>query len=573
MWRINKIVISNFKLFHNSFSLNVGGKNLLLYGENGSGKSSIYWSFYTFFQSCFKMPIADDAQKYFLSNKKENLRNKFSNDNESSGIVVEFINIDDGRKISYTDSDNLCNTHMNGDNFVLSTAYASDFLNYKYLSSIFDFKNSKEPELFQLFQEDVFPSLIINNDPQIIYINGTQANQLNTADYWWKYIKKSIKKLPRGVNHKYTLKTSQEFYNLDKLRKAFDEKIENFLILIETKTNQKLVNDFHIDAKIKIEYKKSQLNKLENSTEESGNLEILDPCIFISASINHIGINNSNSKVIHPRSFFNEAKLTCISIALRLSIAEEGYHPIEDDGVSALFIDDLLIGLDMSARLPVIDIMLKLSSKYQMFIFTHDSRFFHLVKERISAFGEKEHWSWREIYLIENDKTVEPEPLLLENERPFDKAKAYLKKCDYSAAANALRRQCEEELLRILPYNETHEIDSTQCHPTHKINLASMINKLNQMYTRLHIPYSTKKLNLYRELLLNPLSHYDVRTDIYRKEIVDVIQEIEKLIRIEVKIIVPYQNCNSSNLYKIEIQNDVQSEFIEFYFLSPLEKL
>lgn len=44
-WRINNIRIKNFKFFKDEFVLNVNGKHLLLYGENGSGKSSIYWSF------------------------------------------------------------------------------------------------------------------------------------------------------------------------------------------------------------------------------------------------------------------------------------------------------------------------------------------------------------------------------------------------------------------------------------------------------------------------------------------------------------------------------------------------
>ena len=60
MQRIQSITLRNFKFFygtetefeHNKIVLNQ--KNLLLYGENGSGKSSIYWAFYTFLQSSLK---------------------------------------------------------------------------------------------------------------------------------------------------------------------------------------------------------------------------------------------------------------------------------------------------------------------------------------------------------------------------------------------------------------------------------------------------------------------------------------------------------------------------------------
>ncbi len=47
MKRINKIHINNLKFFPDSEPIKIEGKNILLYGENGSGKSSIYWALYT----------------------------------------------------------------------------------------------------------------------------------------------------------------------------------------------------------------------------------------------------------------------------------------------------------------------------------------------------------------------------------------------------------------------------------------------------------------------------------------------------------------------------------------------
>ena len=60
MQKIQSITLRNFKFFYgtedeqkqNKIELNQN--NLLLYGENGSGKSSIYWALYTFLQSCKK---------------------------------------------------------------------------------------------------------------------------------------------------------------------------------------------------------------------------------------------------------------------------------------------------------------------------------------------------------------------------------------------------------------------------------------------------------------------------------------------------------------------------------------
>jgi AAA15 family ATPase/GTPase len=47
MNRIKSIPINNFKFFPEFEPIQIGGKNILLYGENGSGKSSVYWALYT----------------------------------------------------------------------------------------------------------------------------------------------------------------------------------------------------------------------------------------------------------------------------------------------------------------------------------------------------------------------------------------------------------------------------------------------------------------------------------------------------------------------------------------------
>jgi energy-coupling factor transporter ATP-binding protein EcfA2 len=49
--RITKITLQNFRAFDEPFELDLGdGKNLLLHGENGSGKSSIYFALKRFFE-------------------------------------------------------------------------------------------------------------------------------------------------------------------------------------------------------------------------------------------------------------------------------------------------------------------------------------------------------------------------------------------------------------------------------------------------------------------------------------------------------------------------------------------
>lgn len=62
MSKISQITLSNFKFFGKEEIINIKD-HLLLYGENGSGKSSLFWGIYTLLEASFKQPIETD--KYF----------------------------------------------------------------------------------------------------------------------------------------------------------------------------------------------------------------------------------------------------------------------------------------------------------------------------------------------------------------------------------------------------------------------------------------------------------------------------------------------------------------------------
>ena len=67
MAKIKSIQLHNYKFFNEQepINLEIDGecKHLLLYGENGSGKSSIFWGLHTLFESSLKED--EDIQKYF----------------------------------------------------------------------------------------------------------------------------------------------------------------------------------------------------------------------------------------------------------------------------------------------------------------------------------------------------------------------------------------------------------------------------------------------------------------------------------------------------------------------------
>ena len=70
MIKIDKIQLNNFRFFtdeskHNTFEID--GKNMLVYGENGSGKSSLFRAFEFLAQTNIDQATFLKSKKFFIS--------------------------------------------------------------------------------------------------------------------------------------------------------------------------------------------------------------------------------------------------------------------------------------------------------------------------------------------------------------------------------------------------------------------------------------------------------------------------------------------------------------------------
>ena len=65
MSKIKSLQLNNFKFFRQSDPILLDSKHLLLYGENGSGKSSVFWGLYTLLEAAYKQP--NEVKSYFDS--------------------------------------------------------------------------------------------------------------------------------------------------------------------------------------------------------------------------------------------------------------------------------------------------------------------------------------------------------------------------------------------------------------------------------------------------------------------------------------------------------------------------
>lgn len=555
-WRINQIEVKNFKFFKNTFTLNIDRKNILLYGENGSGKSSIYWSVFTHFQAYAKEQA--EAQKYFTANHSQNLRNRFVDESEGSYIKISFHDGNSETK-SIVDSDvDYYPTNEETLRFMRGTAMSSDFLNYKILSSLFDFKNSEDNQVFSIFEKEILP--YIDFDEPYQKIDGTSTDIQNAGE-WWGYIKRIIN--TEGVIPRNEKKYSN-FNRGTAQYKAYQERISSFNRLLKNKlqflvlrANTIIEDVFNIEAKIELTVSDAIFNRYIGFRNYSATLE--SPKIYLKARMTSSLLAN-DALIEHPRSFFNEAKITCMALALRLAILED--HATTDEFPSVLLIDDLLISLDMPFRRMVIKQLLTYSSRFQTFIFTHDRAFFHLVMSEIKQLGNTDEWKTFNLY-VKKDDTGCLQPALVLEESYIAKAKAHLHMLEIPASVNVLRKAAEKILKNILSQNEILQIIFEQGY----CNLSKMIDVFGNKYAKfLGLESLAAHLQDDRKLLLNPFSHDDIETPFYRRELEKTIEEIEQLGRIHKNVIVDYEKVRTVE-YKMRVTKDEESNDVTIMFL------
>ena len=152
---IKEITLYNFKAFYGENTIKLDGKNLLLYGENGSGKSSIYWALYTLLQSSTKNE--EDIKKYFEPSGDEHLVNlNFTepkvtidpNDNARLYPIAESLRDDVKIEVILEDDtyfrldcDGITTTNID---LLKGINRNSDFISHRLLINFYNFRNSKK---------------------------------------------------------------------------------------------------------------------------------------------------------------------------------------------------------------------------------------------------------------------------------------------------------------------------------------------------------------------------------------------------------------------------------------------
>lgn len=522
--QIKEIRIQYFKFFQKEEPIIINGKHLLLYGENGSGKSSLYWSLYTLLE-CANKDDVKEIRKYFHPRNRENLLNIYKGPNEEAFIELHLL---DNTIFRVSHRDVVINQNTDAQ----ISNYSSNFVTYRSLLSISNFAHSESVELFGFFSYAIFP--YVKFDTSISY-KGEVIRSPNRA---WKLIQEGLSDDfadPTSGNPRFPFPGETPYEEYLKLIKDFEKSLKELLTSIIAIGNPILKS---------IDYDFSFSFQLlpKNYSQGAGKITYFDitaskqfrkPKFYINLSIPIY--NGMHDIVKKPHSFLNEAKLTALGLAIRLAALEKSLG--DDPKLKLLVFDDLLISLDMCNREKILDLILnKYQREYQLFFLTHDKRLFELLKLRIEQ-RQQNNWCYYEMYVNEDDN----KPVLLPSESYYAKACYHLKQFDYPAAGNYFRKACEEIFEKLFPIEITTGPDGLK-----RKNLKNYVDAGISFYARLGIDESIlKKLDIYVFLLMNPLSHRAVDENIYKNEL----SAVKKVI---LEITKEVQNYNFKNIVAAE---------------------
>ncbi|HSH64633.1 MAG TPA: hypothetical protein VLB84_02280, partial [Bacteroidia bacterium] len=298
--KIQKIKFFDYRVFFNGvdnqYLISTGGKNLLIYGENGSGKTSLFKGLNDFIQG-----------------------NDFVSHNQTPRIDEGFIEVElsDGTIERLTGSGT---KPTNAE--ILNAAKLNSFLSYKELLKTYLFENEdNEVNLFSLLVNGVLKDHNLNT-----------LGHLQTA---WKELSSKTfadaKLILERANKKGELEPDELKEQIEILTDEFKKKFEKFydeLSVLIKEINSELGNILHY---------------FDNNTEALLVLEPIKHDEFEKAKIG-LEVNYYKKEISNHHDFLNEARLS--SLALSIFIASIKSNPTQNN-LRILLLDDIFIGLDI----------------------------------------------------------------------------------------------------------------------------------------------------------------------------------------------------------------------------------
>jgi energy-coupling factor transporter ATP-binding protein EcfA2 len=480
--RITRIEIRDFRGFPGPgtyvFDLD-GGKNLLVYGENGSGTSTLFRALVEFFN-------LDPRAKPFVDYK-----NIFSDSTLQDGHVT--VHFDDGQPPAVW---SCAGDRPTRETRVAETAQRKGCLDYRSLLQTNFIHGIGPVNLFELVVEALLAHYPLVAEGPTVTVGKLWLDILNN------------------------LPTSHHRRRLEMLNTAitrFNQAVDPVWTELQTKAEDILKTFPGCGVSLQFDF--------PGVSYDTGERTLTQKQLHLSVAFN-------GRPILEHQHFLNEARLSAIALSLYfagLLISIPPAVPGAPEYPRLLVLDDVLIGLDMSNRLPVLDILHEHFADWQIILLTHDRVWYEIVRLQTEA---SRNWFYHELYYATTDTGYECPIHRGHNEGWPDllkRARQHLHDNDERAAAvyaraafeQKLQRYCERNAVPVRYHTDPRRMDAQWFWDAIKRKLRDE-GKLATYQSII------SRIETFRKIVLNPLSHANTTT-VTRAEIQGAIDTVDTL--------------------------------------------
>jgi energy-coupling factor transporter ATP-binding protein EcfA2 len=426
-------------------AIKLGGSHLLLYGENGSGKSTIFEALAHLLDASNRQPFNADLSDASC------LKHRFTNPNPPVGRVLLRFTTRDGTAPAAEMTWPIGGGKPTSHPFYGDLSRSRGFLDYRaVLQTHFVYRDARGINLFGMIVENLLRDVELPGGREA---TGTVWTNLQAAaEEWVALANRDPASMDDFEKADYPFGIAEAEDDGEAEGSDFDIQFREYVDAQERLLSEQI--DRFNDA----------LFALVREVERSANAYIatFDPVLTVefdfagrvrSPDLNSGAEWSQQPQLLlrarfrgellqHPGTFLNEARLTAIAICFYLAALKaevpEGF--IATSSVRPLLVlDDVLIGLDMTHRLPLLDLVQKefASKGWQVILLTFDREWYEVAIQRLPS----KDWRRYELFAVRIGDYEQP--LFVEDEDHLYRALRFLESGQIQAAAVHLRAEFE----------------------------------------------------------------------------------------------------------------------------------
>lgn len=480
--RLDSLTLCDYRGFRGPGAVKVplDGKNLLVWGENGVGKTSIFHALSDLFTQHGRPPL--HARKNVFSGAPAS----------ACHVSARFT---DGHEVRWYIDEAGAEHHPTdigaSDDRVVKAAHWRACLDYRALLDTNYRHGDDAVNLFSIARDRLLADFPVS-------VSGGQTRSIRDL---WVAVEAAVP--PRPRRH-----TPPVLRALDSARREFNLGFSDALAALQPHLPT-LLTDLNADG------------------------ATLDPFVFAGVYYDRPARRIAGQELLprvrfhdhgleRPQHFLNEQRLSAVGLAIYLAGRLASVPRGDDSTLKLLVLDDVLIGLDHANRLPVLDVIERHFSEWQVVLLTYDQVWFDLVRHRTTVSGR---WGFVRIAPTPpyGGQPVAPTVIPVQGDRYLDAIVRARESVSHSwsvagnyarvALEHLLQSACEEKDVRVAYKRDATKIPSSELFEAFKGWLRDPMRRAEPPESLAEllagVLADVRAVEVFRSWVLNPMSHAD----------------------------------------------------------------